>query len=197
MPAHRDVAAFDERALGYEQGWLGRLHHDIAGRTADLALSVHAAPRTVLDVGCGTGYLLRLLAGQYPRAIGLAGVDPAPSMIAAAEEAAGDSRLHFSVAAAERLPFPDDVFDLVVSTTSFDQDQQAGLRECARILTPGGHLVLADVFSPLLRPTLLGARRGKARTRQRASLLLSTAGFTVLGWNDLYATVIKAVTATT
>jgi ubiquinone/menaquinone biosynthesis C-methylase UbiE len=153
----------------------------------------------VLDVGCGTGYLLRLLAGQYRRATGLAGVDAAPAVIAAAQQAAGDSRLHFSVAAAERLPYPDGAFDLVVSTTSFDhwQDQQAGLRECARILTPGGHLLLADVFSPLLRPTLLGARRGRARTRQRASLLLSTAGFTVLGWHDLYATVIKAVTATT
>lgn len=199
MPPHRDVAAFDERAPGYEQGWLGRLHQDIAERTADLAASVQSAPRRVLDVGCGTGYLLRLLATQYPQAIGLAGVDPAPAMIAAAQQAAGDRRLHFSVAAAERLPFPAGSFDLVVSTTSFDhwQDQQAGLRECARIMTPGGHLVLADVFSPLLRPTLLGARRGKARTRQRASLLLRTAGFRVLGWHDLYATVIKAVTATT
>ena len=32
-PRHRDVAAFDERATGYDQGWLGRLHHEIAGQT--------------------------------------------------------------------------------------------------------------------------------------------------------------------
>ena len=198
MPPRRDVAAFDERAPDYEQGWRGRLHHDIADRTAELALSVHAAPRRVLDVGCGTGYLLRLLAARCPHATELAGIDPAPSMIEAAEQAAGD-RLRFTVGAAERLPYPDGVFDLVVSTTSFDHwaDQRAGVGECARVLVPGGHLVLADLFSVLLVPTLLGGRRGKARTRQRASRLLSAAGFKDLAWHDLYAIILKAVTATT
>jgi len=173
VPPHRDVAAFDERAPGYEQGWRGRLHHDIAGRAAKLAVSVHATPRRVLDVGCGTGYLLRLLAS--------------------------DQRLRFTVGVAERLPYPDGAFDLVVSTTSFDHwaDQRAGLSECARVLAPGGHLVLADLFSPLLLPTLLAGRRGKARTRRRASQLLTAAGFTGLAWHDLYALIIKAATATT
>jgi ubiquinone/menaquinone biosynthesis C-methylase UbiE len=199
VPAHRDVAAFHERALGYEQGWLGRLHHDIADRTADLALSAQPAPRRVLDVGCGTGYLLRLLARRCPPETELAGIDPAPAMVATARQAAGGQRLRFSVAAAERIPYTSAAFDLVVSTTSFDhwQDQQAGLRECARMLAPGGHLVLVDVFSPLLRPTLLGGRRAKARTKRRASLLLTTAGFTGLAWHDIYASVIKGATATT
>ena len=199
VPPHRDVAAFDERALGYEQGWRGRLHHAIAGRAAELAVSVHAAPRRVLDVGCGTGYLLRLLAGRCPQATELAGIDPAPSMIEAAEHAADDRRLRFTLGAAERLPYPDDAFDLVVSTTSFDHwaDQRAGLAECARVLAPGGHLVIADLFSPLLLATLLAGRRGKARTRRRASQLLSAAGFQGLAWHDLYALIINAVTATT
>ena len=199
VPPHRDVAAFDERAPGYEQGSRGRLHHDIADRAAELALSVHAAPRRVLDVGCGTGYLLRLLTVRCPHATELAGIDPAPSMIEAAEQAADDRRLRFTVGAAERLPYPDGVFDLVASTTSFDHwaDQRAGLGECARVLVPGGHLLLADLFSPWLVPTLLGRRRGKARTRQRASRLLSAAGFKDLAWHDLYAFILKAVTATT
>ena len=199
VPPHRDVAAFDERAPGYERGWRGRLHHDIASRAAQLAVSVHAAPRRVLDVGCGTGYLLRLLARRCPEATELAGVDPAPSMISAAERAAGDRRLRFTIGTAERLPCPDGVFDLVISTTSFDHwaDQQAGLSECARVLAPGGHLVLADLFSPLLAATLLARRRGKTRTQRRASELLSAAGFRSLAWYDLYAIIIKAVTATT
>ena len=199
MPPHRDVAAFDERASGYEQGWRGSLHHDIAGRTAELAVMVHAAPRRVLDVGCGTGYLLRLLAGRCPQATELAGIDAAPSMIAAAGRGVDDRRLRFTVGAAERLPYPDDTFDLVVSTTSFDHwaDQRAGLGECARVLAPGGHLVLADLFSPLLLPTLLAGRREKARTRRRASHLLRAAGFRDLAWHDLHALIIKAVTATT
>jgi ubiquinone/menaquinone biosynthesis C-methylase UbiE len=197
VPPHRDVAAFDERAPGYEQGWRGRLHHDIADRAAELALSVHASPQRVLDVGCGPGYLLRLLAARCPQATELAGLDPAPSMIEAAQRAADDRRLTFTAGVAERLPYPDDAFDLVVTTTSFDHwaDQQAGLRECARVLVPGGRLVLADVFSPLLLPTLMGGRRGKARTRRQAGRLLSVAGFHDLAWHDLYAYIIKAVAA--
>jgi SAM-dependent methyltransferase len=48
----------------------------------------------------------------------------------------------------EVLPFPEGSFDLVVSTTSFDHwaDQRAGLRECARVLAPGGWLVLTAVI---------------------------------------------------
>jgi ubiquinone/menaquinone biosynthesis C-methylase UbiE len=180
VPPHRDVAAFDERAPGYEQGWRGRMHHDIAGRTADLAVWVCASPRRVLDVGCGTGYLLRLLARRYPEAAELTGIDAAPSMIKAAGQSADDGRL-------------------VVSTTSFDHwvDQGAGLRECARVLGPGGKLVLTDLFSPLLRPTLLGGRRDKARTPRRAGRLLRAAGFQDVSWHDVYALIIKAATAKT
>jgi ubiquinone/menaquinone biosynthesis C-methylase UbiE len=198
MPPHRDVAAFDERAPGYEQGWRGRMHHDIADRTAQLTVSVHPAPRCVLDVGCGTGYLLRLLARRWPQATELAGIDAAPSMIEAAERAADDQRLRFTTGTAEQLPYPDDSFDVIVSTTSFDHwsDQQAGLFECARVLAPGGHLVLTDQFSALLLPTLLAGRRGKARTRRRAGQLLRAAGFRDLAWHDLYAVIINAVTAT-
>jgi ubiquinone/menaquinone biosynthesis C-methylase UbiE len=56
----RDVAAFEARAPRYEVGRLGALHRDIADRTADLALAVRPTPSRVLDVGCGSGYLLRM-----------------------------------------------------------------------------------------------------------------------------------------
>jgi hypothetical protein len=70
-----------------------------------------------------------------------------------------------------------------------------GWLECGRVLRPGGCLVLTDLFSPWLIPTLIGGRRGKARTRRRASQLLGAAGFTSIVWHDLYG-IIKAVTAT-
>ena len=198
MARDRDVAAFGERAQRYDEGWLGQLHHQIADRTADLALTCVPAPTRILDVGCGTGYLLGRLAAHVPQAGALAGIDAAPAMIRAATDAATDDRLRFLVGTAERLPWPAATFDLVVSTTSFDHwaDQRAGLAQCAQVLAPGGCLVLADVFSVLLLPTQLAGGRGKARTKRRATQLVTEAGLHSPHWHRLYATIIQAVTAT-
>jgi ubiquinone/menaquinone biosynthesis C-methylase UbiE len=197
MARDRDVAAFGERARRYDQDWRGRLHHQIADRTADLALSCVPAPRQILDVGCGTGYLLGQLAARSPQSDALAGIDAAPAMIEVARSAATDGRVRFVVGTAERLPWPDGTFDLVVSTTSFDHwvDQRAGLAQCARVLAPGGYLVLADLFSVLLLPTLLAGRRGKARTKRRATQLLTAAGLHAPQWHRLYTVIIQAATA--
>ena len=201
MPYERDVQAFNERAASYETGRHGQLHREISGRVADLALSVAPNPARVLDVGAGTGYLLGLLAARLPVAAELDGVDAAAAMVTVAREHAADSRLRFSHGTAERLPAPDGHYDLVVSTTSFDHwaDQGAGLAECARVLAPGGHLVLADQFSLLLYPTLLAGRRdgtaGRARTRARATRLVTAAGLGSVRWHRLYAVIIAAVTA--
>jgi ubiquinone/menaquinone biosynthesis C-methylase UbiE len=195
----RDVAAFEERAPGYENGWRGRLHHEIADQAVDLALTASPRPQHVLDVGCGTGYLLRRLAARVPEAAELAGIDAAPAMIETARTMATDSRIRFAAGTAEQLPYPERTFDLVISTTSFDHwaDQRAGLAECFRVLEPGGHLVLIDLFSAWLLPTLLaGSRRDKARTKRRASQLLADAGFPAPQWHDLYAVIIRAAVAT-
>ncbi len=197
MARDRDIAAFDARAPGYESGWLGRLHHQIADRTADLALTRTPAPRRILDVGCGTGYLLRQLATRCPQAE-LAGVDPAPAMIEAARAADAGGRLQLRPGTAEDLPWPADTFDLVVSTTSFDHwaDQRAGLAQCVRVLAPGGWLVLTDQFSAWLWPTMMiGSRRRKARTTRRATPLLTAVGFQTIQWHRIDAVIIRAATA--
>ena len=198
MARDRDVAAFGERAQRYDEGWRGQLHHQIADRTADLALTCVPAPRRILDVGCGTGYLLGRLAARAPQAGTLAGIDAAPAMIEVATGAGTDDRLRLVVGTAERLPWPAATFDLVVSTTSFDHwaDQRAGLAECARVLAPDGYLVLADLFSVLLLPTRPAGRRGKARTKRRATQVLTAAGLHSPQWHRLYAIIIQAVTAT-
>jgi ubiquinone/menaquinone biosynthesis C-methylase UbiE len=198
VPPYRDLAAFNDRAPEYDRGWRGRLHHEISDRTAALAVATAGSPTRVLDVGCGTGYLLRTLAGRYPDAQQLCGIDAAPQMITTASAFARDDRLSFTVGVAEEIGYPDGTFDLIVSTTSFDHwaDQQAGLVECARALRRGGHLVLVDQFSRWLLPTLVTSRRGKARTKGRATNLVLRAGFSSPQWHRLYATIINGVTAT-
>lgn len=195
MTRDRDVGAFERRASGYDRGWLGHMHHEIANRVANLAETCVPVPNRILDVGCGTGYFLRQLADRLPTAETLSGVDPAPTMIGVAEAMAFDSRLNFTTGMAELLPYEDASFDLVVSTTSFDhwRDQQAGLYECARVLRPGGQLVLCDQFSAWLLPTLVGSRRGKARTMRSAAALLRSAGFTDSRWCSIYSPLIRAV----
>lgn len=74
-------------------------------------------------------------------------------------------------------------------------DQAAGIRECVRALPTGGTLVLTDQFSNLLWPTMLGSRRDKARTRSRATTLITAAGLRELQWHPCYAVIIQSVTA--
>lgn len=135
MARDRDVAAFGERAQGYDEDWRGRMHHQIADRTADLALACVPAPRRVLDVGCGTGYLLGRVVARVPQAEVLAGIDAAPAMIEVARAVAADDRLRFVVGTAERLPWPAAAFDLVVSTTAWAWT--GSLRRCGASC-PGG-----------------------------------------------------------
>ena len=198
MPADRDVAAFDGRAATYEQGMLGRLHREIAKRTVDVILASGSEPVRILDIGCGTGYLLRVLADHCPLAQELAGIDPSPSMIRTAESLSADDRLWFgSGIGAENLPFGEDAFDVITATTSFDHwsNQRAGLAECARVSTPIGRLIVVDQFSGWLLPTLVAGRRGEARTKASATRLLKSVGFASIRWQGLYTPLIKAVVA--
>jgi ubiquinone/menaquinone biosynthesis C-methylase UbiE len=174
----RDVESFDRRADSYERGRLGEWHLLITERVTDMALADVPAPHRVLDVGCGTGALLRLLAARVPGDVELVGVDPAPRMLAEARKRLGGMRLEH--AAAERLPFADATFDLVVSAMSFDHwaDQALGLAECARVLHLGGNLVLADLFAAWLLPP--------RRNPRRVSALLTRAGFREPTWRRVY-----------
>jgi SAM-dependent methyltransferase len=118
-------------------------------------------------------------------------------MIEVARSKVSDRRIHLSDGVAEHLPYRDDWFDLVVSTTSFDHwsDQRLGLSECARVLAPGGHLVLTDLFSLWLTPTTVFSHRDRARTKRRAEMLLKDVGFQSVRWHALYSVIIGAVVA--
>jgi len=143
-----DIKRFDQWASTYENSWLQRAFFDRAHQaTLALAAGIVHQPVSVLDVGCGTGKLLRRANTYWPEAQ-LIGVDPASSMIEMAKRLTPNAT--FSTGMAEALPLPDASVDLALSTTSFHhwQDQAAGIREIARVLRPGGYFILVDASFP-------------------------------------------------
>jgi len=103
-----------------------------------------AGPGKSLDVGCGEGRFCRLL---QARGWQTSGIDPAPSLIDQAQRLQPDGV--FRVAGAEQLPFHAGEFELVVSYMSLLDipDVKAATAEMARVLRPGGHLLIANMTS--------------------------------------------------
>lgn len=100
--------------------------------------------RDALDVGSGEGRFCRMLATE---GIATTGVEPTPSLLAKAQERHPQGR--YVEAKAEALPFEDASFDLVVSyLTLIDIDGiEAAIFEMARVLRPGGRLLIANLNS--------------------------------------------------
>ena len=99
---------------------------------------------TALDVGCGEGRFCRLL---RQRGIAATGIDPTARLIAAARQR--DPEGTYAEGRAEALPFGDAQFDLVVSYLSLvdTEDFRAAIAEMARVLRPGGTLLVANLSS--------------------------------------------------
>jgi hypothetical protein len=75
------------------------------------------------------------------------------------------------------------------------RDISGRVADLALSLGPAPRRVLADQFSLLLWPTLFAGRRGKARTRARATRLVTAAGLRSPRWHRVYGMIIQAVTA--
>jgi 2-polyprenyl-3-methyl-5-hydroxy-6-metoxy-1,4-benzoquinol methylase len=103
--------------------------------------------RSVLDVGCGDGTLA--LACWESGTAQVAGLDLDTRMItrAAAFAAQHQVTIGYTVGRADTLPFGDKSFDLVVSvaTLTFVPEADRVVREMARVLRPGGRLVIGDL----------------------------------------------------
>jgi SAM-dependent methyltransferase len=135
-----------------------------AGRLAPMSAAldaVSAAPRTVLDLGTGTGAAARIAAARWPEAE-VAGVDVSPGMIAEAKRLAASPNERYEVADSAALPYADGAFELVMLNNMipfFD--------EVARVTGPGGHVAVAfalgaatPIYVPLDRVRSELERRG-------------------------------------
>lgn len=104
----------------------------------------------VLDVGCGTGTLALEVQRRVGRAGRVVGIDPSSEQIARARAKAAwrNVPISFQIGVIEQLAFPDQTFDVVLSTLMMHHLpadlRRQGLAEIARVLKPGGRLVIAD-----------------------------------------------------
>lgn len=148
MTHESDIKVFNRWSGSYERS-LGQVFlFDPVHRAVLGFLPADLAPQVVLDIGCGTGRLLRKAALRWPGAR-LVGVDPAEGMIAQARQRTPGAEFHVSTV--ETLSLSEGSVDLALSTVSFHHwfDQALALRQVAKILRPGGYFVLADPVIPL------------------------------------------------
>lgn len=104
---------------------------------------------SLLDLGTGTGRMLELLAPLYDRAVG---IDASPSMLSVARanlDAAGVANAQVRLGDIYNLPLPRDAFDVVTihQVLHFLDDPERALGEAARVLRPGGRMLIVD-FAP-------------------------------------------------
>jgi ubiquinone/menaquinone biosynthesis C-methylase UbiE len=138
-------------AIAYDiLAWLLLRGRERSFRETLLRLARIELGQSVLDVGCGTGSLA-IAAKRHVGPEGrVYGIDASPGMIARARRKAGKAGMAvtFSEAVVEALPFPDDRFDVVLSTLMLHHlprpaREQCG-REIHRVLKPAGHVLAVD-----------------------------------------------------
>lgn len=117
---------------------------------------VRCQPRSILDLGCGTGSTTLLLKQAFPQAE-VIGLDLSPYMLVAAQDKAQKAGLsvQFLQGNAEQTGFSDDRFDLVTASLLFHETPTAVacriLQECFRLLKVGGEVLILDGNQATLR----------------------------------------------
>ena len=141
--------------LGYDETWLEGVPEStiasFAGTGNPFRMRKLEPGERVVDVGCGAG-MDSLIAARMTGPKGqVISVDMTPAMLhkaAAGARKAGIQNVTFREGFAEALPVADGWADVVISNGVLNlmPDKEAGLREMARVLRPGGRLQIGDIL---------------------------------------------------
>lgn len=140
----------------------------------------------LLDLGCGSGTTLRHLAAQA----GLTGfgLDLSSALLGRAAAAGGAA---FAQARGEQLPLAAASLDAILCECTLSIfEMEPALRECARVLKPGGFFIVSDLYARC--PSGIGALRSlppatciaSARTQAEIQALLADCGLEISTWQD-------------
>jgi ubiquinone/menaquinone biosynthesis C-methylase UbiE len=150
-------------------------HEALAGRLIRPGAFDVRGCKSILDAGCGNGRYSRFLLRHADADAAITGFDLSPRMLDRARKRLASNRVGHAMADLTRLPFGDEQFDAVVCGWVLEHlpDPRPGLRELARVLRPGGKLLLLST-----EDTLTGAmcsRMWHCRTYNREQLRLACA----------------------
>ena len=105
----------------------------------------------VLDLGCGTGTLTLMLKRAHPEAE-VTGLDGDPQVLDIAREKSRGTNIQWDEGLASSLPYPDSVFDRVVTSLVIHHlvtdDKRLAFKEIFRVLKPSGELFVLDFGAP-------------------------------------------------
>ena len=171
-------------ATTYDRRWSAYIDASLT-----MTLEALAGLRTdrILDVACGTGVWLEMLAKRHSDAE-LYGIDRVPAMLDVAQRRTGQRAMLLEADAAE-LPFSNGDFQLVTTTNAlhYFADVHSALTEIRRVLAPSGNLVITDwcrdyLWMKLLNRVLPWTRHAHGHTYSSRELekILAAAGFAII-----------------
>ena len=179
------IREYTALAPAYDKRWSAYLHSSF---TMTLEKATGLPAERVLDVACGTGQLLALLAERSEQSE-LVGIDRVPAMLEVAKQRLGQ-RATFLEGEAQQLPFNDAHFQLVTSTNAlhYFPDADVALREIRRVISPSGNLIITDwcrsyVSMKVLNRLLPWTQHAHVHTFNTSELKksLADAGFGIIG----------------